>query len=178
MRKSWSCVVWIDEVEKQLQGATSGSADGGVSADALGAILTWMQERKTPAFIVVTANDAAALPAEFWRKGRFDEVFSIDLPNPDGAREIETRDLIARSISWAAVLTAFRPDSLPANQAEDQPQRCGRLRGLRRGRAGWRDRCMRLPAGHGVRFGPRQGGHRSCRAASRPIDQQAGSRQR
>lgn len=75
------CVVWIDEVEKALQGATSGSADGGVSADALGAILSWMQERVGESFVIATANDIEALPPEFLRKGRFDEVWWVDLPN-------------------------------------------------------------------------------------------------
>ena len=75
------CVVWFDEVEKALQGATSGSADGGVSADAMGAVLTWMQERKSDAFIIMTANDVTQLPPEFLRKGRFDEVWWVDLPN-------------------------------------------------------------------------------------------------
>jgi hypothetical protein len=73
-------IVYIDEVEKALEGATSGSADGGVSADALGAILTWMQDRASQAFVMMTANDPSKLPPEFLRKGRFDEVWWIDLP--------------------------------------------------------------------------------------------------
>jgi SpoVK/Ycf46/Vps4 family AAA+-type ATPase len=75
------CVVWIDEIEKALQGATSGSADGGVSSDALGTILSWMQDRQGDAFVVATANDVTALPPELLRKGRFDEVWFVDLPN-------------------------------------------------------------------------------------------------
>lgn len=75
------CVVWLDEIEKALQGATSGSADGGVSSDALGAILSWMQERQGEAFVIATANDVSALPPELLRKGRFDELWFIDLPN-------------------------------------------------------------------------------------------------
>lgn len=82
------CVVWFDEVEKALQGATSGSADGGVSSDAMGAVLTWMQERKSDAFIIMTANDVSALPPEFLRKGRFDEVWWIDLPNKTERAEV------------------------------------------------------------------------------------------
>lgn len=74
------CVVWIDEIEKQLQGATSGSADGGVSADALGSFLSWMQERKGEAFVIATSNDVRALPPELLRKGRFDEIFFVDTP--------------------------------------------------------------------------------------------------
>ena len=75
------CVVWFDEIEKALQGATSGSADGGVSSDALGAILSWMQERSGEAFVIATANDVEGLPPELLRKGRFDEVWFVDLPN-------------------------------------------------------------------------------------------------
>ena len=75
------CVVWIDEIEKAMQGATSGSADGGVSADALGTILSWMQDHPAGAFVIATANDVSSLPPELLRKGRFDEVFFVDLPN-------------------------------------------------------------------------------------------------
>lgn len=74
------CVVWFDEIEKALAGATQGAADGGVSSDALGAILSWMQERQGQAFVIATANDVESLPAELLRKGRFDELFWIDLP--------------------------------------------------------------------------------------------------
>ena len=74
------CVVWLDEIEKALGGATQGAADGGVSADALGSILSWMQERVGRVFVVATANDVSALPPELLRKGRFDELFFVDLP--------------------------------------------------------------------------------------------------
>lgn len=75
------CVVWIDELEKALAGATQGAADGGVSSDSLGVLLNWMQERKGEAFVLATANDAEKLPPELMRKGRFDCVFFVDLPN-------------------------------------------------------------------------------------------------
>lgn len=75
------CVVLLDEVEKALAGATQGAADGGVSSDALGAILTWMQDRQGEAFIVATANDISGLPPEFLRAGRFDQIFWLDLPS-------------------------------------------------------------------------------------------------
>ncbi len=74
------CVLWIDEVEKGL--ASSGE-DGGVSRRVLGYLLTWMAERKAPVFIVATANQVHELPAELLRKGRFDEIFFVDLPTPD-----------------------------------------------------------------------------------------------
>ena len=82
------CVVLIDEIEKGLQGATSGSADGGVSADALGSFLTWMQERQSEAFVVATANGIENMPPELLRKGRFDEIFFVDLPNLNERKEI------------------------------------------------------------------------------------------
>lgn len=82
------CVVWFDEIEKALEGATSGAADGGVSSDALGAVLNWMQERSGEAFVVATANKVEGLPPELLRKGRFDEVFFVDLPNPEERSQI------------------------------------------------------------------------------------------
>lgn len=74
------CVLWFDEIEKAFAGATQGAADGGVSSDALGSVLSWMQERQGEAFVVATANDISGLPPELLRKGRFDELFFIDVP--------------------------------------------------------------------------------------------------
>jgi len=82
------CVLWIDEIEKQLGGATSGAADGGVSLDALGVFLTWMQETKGAVYVIATANDVSKLPPELLRKGRFDEMFFVDLPTVTERREI------------------------------------------------------------------------------------------
>ena len=59
-----------------------GAADGGVSGDALGTVLSWMQDRAGSVFVVATANDVTALPPELLRKGRFDELFFVDLPSP------------------------------------------------------------------------------------------------
>jgi SpoVK/Ycf46/Vps4 family AAA+-type ATPase len=73
-------VLWLDEVEKALAGSTGPQGDGGVAADALGTILSWMQERTCPVFVLATANDVRALPPELLRKGRFDEVWWVDLP--------------------------------------------------------------------------------------------------
>lgn len=75
------CVVWIDELEKTMAGATDGSADGGVSADTLGTFLSWAQDRKGESFVMATANDVSKLPPELMRKGRFDDVWFVDLPN-------------------------------------------------------------------------------------------------
>jgi hypothetical protein len=81
-------VCWIDEIEKALGGASDGAADGGVSKDALGSLLTWMQDRKGSTYVVATANDISALPPELLRKGRFDEIWFIDLPNASERRAI------------------------------------------------------------------------------------------
>jgi SpoVK/Ycf46/Vps4 family AAA+-type ATPase len=75
------CVLFIDELEKAF--ASGGSEDGGVSQRVLGTFLSWMQERKADVFTVATANDVTRLPPEFLRKGRFDEVFFVDLPNDE-----------------------------------------------------------------------------------------------
>lgn len=73
------CVLWMDEIEKGLGGA-NGSNDSGVSQRVFGQFLTWMSEHKAPVFVVATANDITSLPPELSRKGRFDEVFFVDLP--------------------------------------------------------------------------------------------------
>ena len=76
------CVLWIDELEKALAGAGgAGANDTGVSARIFGALLTWLQEKTAPVFVVATANRIDALPPELLRKGRFDEIFFIDLPS-------------------------------------------------------------------------------------------------
>jgi MoxR-like ATPase len=92
------CVLWIDEIEKAL--ATAG-ADDGVSRRVLGYLLTWMAERKAPVFLVATANDVQALPAELLRKGRFDEVFFVDLPDAAVRGEIFRLHLVQRSLDLA-----------------------------------------------------------------------------
>lgn len=73
-------VLWVDELEKALAGAGGASNDTGVSARVFGALLTWLQEKKEPVFVVATANRVDQLPPELLRKGRFDETFFIDLP--------------------------------------------------------------------------------------------------
>ncbi len=76
-------ILWIDEIEKALAGG--GGDDGGVSRRLLGSFLTWLQEHDEAVFVVATANDLTVLPPELLRKGRFDEVFFVDLPD-DGER--------------------------------------------------------------------------------------------
>jgi AAA+ superfamily predicted ATPase len=89
-------VLWIDEVEKAFASAASHSNDGGLSQRMFGALLTWMQERSGQVFTVATANDIEALPPELLRKGRFDEIFFIDLPSLDARAQILTIHLTKR----------------------------------------------------------------------------------
>ncbi len=79
------CVVWIDEMEKAL---AHGGGDSGTSTRVFGTILTWMQEKTAPCFVIGTANDIASLPPELLRKGRFDEIFFLDLPTVKERMEI------------------------------------------------------------------------------------------
>jgi SpoVK/Ycf46/Vps4 family AAA+-type ATPase len=81
-------VLWIDEIEKAFASAASTSSDGGLSQRMFGTLLSWMQDHRCPIFIVATANDIEALPPELMRKGRFDEVFFVDLPNAEARRTI------------------------------------------------------------------------------------------
>lgn len=80
-------VLWIEEIEKAFA-ASGGEHDGGVSRRVFGGFLSWLQERRGDVFVVATANDVSALPPEFIRKGRFDEVFFVDLPRAGARREI------------------------------------------------------------------------------------------
>jgi SpoVK/Ycf46/Vps4 family AAA+-type ATPase len=80
-------ILWIDELEKAFA-ASSGADDGGVSQRILGTFLSWMQDRRGDVFVVATANDVTKLPAEFLRKGRFDEIFFVDLPDAAARKSI------------------------------------------------------------------------------------------
>jgi SpoVK/Ycf46/Vps4 family AAA+-type ATPase len=104
------CVLWLDEIEKAL---ASNSADNGESRRLLGALLTWMSERTSRVFIVATSNDIEELPAELVRKGRFDEIFFVDLPD-GGAREDILRVHLRRRGQDAAKLDVARLAALTA----------------------------------------------------------------
>jgi tRNA A-37 threonylcarbamoyl transferase component Bud32 len=73
------CILWIDEVEKGFAGAT-GQGGGGVTARVFGTFLTWLQDKRSPVFVVATANDLGGIPPEFLRQGRFDDIFFVGLP--------------------------------------------------------------------------------------------------
>lgn len=79
------CVLWVDELEKAFAGISGGSE---VTTRLFGTFLTWMQEKTSPAFVVATANKITELPPELLRKGRFDEIFYVPLPNPEERRKI------------------------------------------------------------------------------------------
>jgi ATP-dependent 26S proteasome regulatory subunit len=92
------CVLWIDELEKVFagSGADSASADAGVSSRLLAAFLSWMQDRKAPVFVAATCNNVSVLPPELIRKGRFDELFFVDLPNQAERKQIFAIQLTRR----------------------------------------------------------------------------------
>jgi hypothetical protein len=94
------CCLWIDEIEKAFSGSkSSGSTDGGTSARVFGSFISWMQEKTASVFIVATANDVSQLPPEMLRKGRFDELFFVDLPNEEERKAI-----------WSIVIEKFGRD--------------------------------------------------------------------
>ncbi|MFN7137883.1 MAG: AAA family ATPase, partial [Limisphaerales bacterium] len=94
------CVLWVDEIEKGFSGSrNSGSTDGGTSARVFGSFISWMQEKSSPVFIVATANDVSQLPPEMLRKGRFDEIMFVDLPNEE-----------ERKVIWSIVISKFNRD--------------------------------------------------------------------
>lgn len=128
------CVLWLDEIEKSLAGATQGAADGGVSSDALGTVLSWMQDRAGSVFVVACANDVSALPPELLRKGRFDELFFVDLPTDEertaillaalrsyGREPIEVRTVVQHTPGFTgAELAALIPEALFAAFADGE----------------------------------------------------------
>ena len=90
------CVMWIDEIEKGFASGASGQGDSGTSARVFGTFLSWMQEKTSAVFVIATANNISLLPPEMMRKGRFDEIFFIDLPTDVERRVIFTIHLKAR----------------------------------------------------------------------------------
>ncbi|WPL18610.1 ATP-dependent zinc metalloprotease FtsH 3 [Thiorhodovibrio winogradskyi] len=90
------CVLWLDEIEK---GLAAGNSDEGTGRRIIGTLLTWMAERKAAVFLVATSNDIKQLPPELVRKGRFDEIFFVDLPDASVRREIFRIHLAKRDIN-------------------------------------------------------------------------------
>lgn len=111
------CVLWIDEIEKGL--ASAGDSDGGVSRRVLGFLLTWMAERRSKVFLVATANQVHDLPPELLRKGRFDEIFFVDLPDADTRAEVFAVHLARRGFEVAQFdLAALADDAQGFSGAE------------------------------------------------------------
>ncbi|MBP7124915.1 AAA family ATPase [Myxococcota bacterium] len=82
-------ILWLDEIEKGFSGTkSSGESDAGTTARVFASFITWLQEKTSPVFVIATANDVSMLPPELLRKGRFDEIFFVDLPNPAERAEI------------------------------------------------------------------------------------------
>jgi SpoVK/Ycf46/Vps4 family AAA+-type ATPase len=90
------CVLWIDEIEKGLAGQ---GGETGTSQRVLGSFLTWLAEKNSKVFVVATANDISSLPPELVRKGRFDEIFFVDLPKADVRAQIFAIHLSGRGQS-------------------------------------------------------------------------------
>lgn len=90
-------ILWIDEIEKAFAGTRGGDSDAGTSSRVFGTFLTWLQEKTAPVFVIATANNIATLPPELLRKGRLDELFFVDLPNPEEREAIFRIHLKARN---------------------------------------------------------------------------------
>ncbi|GAA4347228.1 AAA family ATPase [Kangiella taiwanensis] len=112
------CVLWLDEIEK---GLSTSDSDGGTSKRMLGTLLTFMQENDSPVFFVATANDISALPPELIRKGRFDELFFVDLPEPMARQEIFRIHLEKRNqsgVNFDLVLLSEKTDGFSGAEIE------------------------------------------------------------
>lgn len=131
------CVLWIDEIEKAFSGVGSTGGGNDVTTRLFGQFLTWLQEKSSTVFVVATANDISCIPPEFLRKGRFDELFFVDLPNRDERRrileihlkkrgkwnpEIDTAQLIARTEGYnGADLEAIVKETIESAFLKKQP---------------------------------------------------------
>ncbi len=105
------CVLVVDEIEKGFTGLGGSDADAGLSRRIFGRLLGWLQDRQAPVFVVATCNQISDLPPEMMRKGRFDEIFFIDLPNPEERREILAIHLKKRKRDPAAFDLAALADA-------------------------------------------------------------------
>ncbi len=82
------CILWIDEIDKAFGGISGYQGDSGTQMRVFGTFITWLQEKENPVFVISTANEPKNLPPELWRKGRYDEVFFVDLPSQEEREEI------------------------------------------------------------------------------------------
>ena len=94
-------ILWVDEIDKAFAGSqASGMSDGGTTARVFGTFLTWLSEKTAPVFVVATANDVSQLPPELLRKGRWDEMFFVDLPNQEERQEIWRIQVAKHGRDW------------------------------------------------------------------------------
>jgi hypothetical protein len=117
--------LWVDEIEKGFAGSSPTDGADARAARLLGAFSTWLQERKGPVFVVATANDVSRLPPELLRRGRFDELFFVDLPDPEARGESSRR---ATSAAWP------RTWCRSSGRTRSRSRRCGSGRAEGRGR--------------------------------------------
>ena len=107
-------VLWLDEIEKGFSGTgSSNMSDGGTTSRVFGTFITWMQEKTAPVFVIATANDVRALPPELLRKGRFDEIFFVDLPTREERRSILDIHLKKKKRDPAILDTPKVVDAMP-----------------------------------------------------------------
>ena len=138
------CVLWIDELEKVFAGSgpDSASADAGVSSRLLASFLSWMQDRKAAVFVAATCNNVTVLPPELIRKGRFDELFFVDLPNQATHRYSRSNSRSANAILPTSISTRSPPqprDTLEPRST--QPSRADSTPHIRRRSNSPRSRC-------------------------------------
>lgn len=131
------CVLWIDELEKAFAGIGGFGGGAEVTSRLLGNFLTWMQEKESPTFVVATANDITKLPAELLRKGRFDEIFYVSLPNdeerekifnihikkrrPQDLKYLRIKDLVSKTSGFSgADIEGVVKDAIESAFAEDK----------------------------------------------------------
>src|SRR5206468_11374026 len=90
-------LLWVDELDKGFSGTgSSNNSDAGTAARVFGSFITWLQEKTSPVFVIATANNVDELPPEMMRKGRFDEIFFVDLPTLPERKEIVAIDIKRR----------------------------------------------------------------------------------
>lgn len=114
--------LWIDEVDKGVAGSDGAASDAGTAARVLGGLLTWLQERRRPVFVVATANQVLRLPPELTRRGRLDEIFFVDLPDADeraAIAEIHLEHAPRTLLGVAPVLADPLPDLIDLVRATD-----------------------------------------------------------
>ena len=130
------CVLWIDELEKAFAGIGGSGGGAEVTTRLFGNFLTWMQEKDSPTFVVATANDVTQLPPELLRKGRFDEIFYVGLPNEKDIKKrrrqdfknIRIKELVTKTNGFSgadiegvvkdAIESAFADDKLAIHTAD------------------------------------------------------------